>query len=344
MFTRSKFNPILKPKPENNWESLKVYNPGVIYENGLYHLWYNAVGDDWTLRFGYATSSDGISFDRKNEPAIKPSEAFDWKGVMDPRITKVKNKYYMTYSADNGKMRVLGLATSTDLKNWRKHGFILKNWNAVKAGGFRKINGKKMPEKRGREKRSKAGGIFPDKIRGKYWLIFGNSHLWTATSEDGINWFVDFDPFLSPQNNSFDSLSVQGGPPPIKTNKGWLYFYHGRSGKNGNYQLGFLILDLNNPRKIIYRTKQPVFWPEKSYEMSGIVDILPGRFEKMKSMSKTELKEYVKKCDREGKMPRVVFCCGAVLVDGLVKIYYGASDTVIGTASSRLKDVLNSAN
>ncbi len=334
MFKRFESNPIIEPNPKNKWESIKVYNPGVICENGIYHLWYNAVGQDWTLRLGYAISKDGINFKRKKNPAVVPSESYDWKGIMDPRVTKVGNKYYMTYSADNGKMRMLALAISDDLINWNKYGLGLKNWNAVKAGVFRVFDGKRHPEKEGREQRSKAGGIFSEKINGKLWMIFGNSHLWMATSKDGLNWHANFDPFLSPREGKFDGLSVQGGPPPIKTAKGWLYFYHGRSGENGDYQLGYLILATDNPRKIIYRSQKPIFKPKESYEMSGIVDILPGGFKKMQSMTKKELEDFVKKSKGNGKMPGVIFCCGAVLVDNQVRIYYGASDTVIASASA----------
>src|SRR5690606_33565607 len=103
---------------------------------------------------------------------------------------------------------------------------ILKNWNAYKAGVFKIVKGQREKEESSRAERSKAGGVFPEIINGKYRMIFGNSNLWLAESENGIDWYVDYDEFLTPsKGNNFDSLSVQGGPPPIKTSKGWLYFY-----------------------------------------------------------------------------------------------------------------------
>lgn len=343
LFTRSKNNPILKPNKNHEWESLKVYNPGVIYERGIFNMLYNAVGDDWTLRLGYATSIDGLHFERLERPVFEPRESYDWKGVMDPRITRIGNTYYMTYSADDGIMRKLALATSTDLKTWRKHGPMLKNWDAVRAGVFRIVDGKKLPEKPERKGRSKAGGIFPEKIKDKFWMIFGNTHLWFATSSNGISWIVDFKPLLSPRGgNYFDNFTVQGGPPPIKTDKGWLVLYHGRSVEKGDYRLGFILLDLLDPRKIIYRTNRPIFEPKEPYEVSGIVDMLPGGFERMRLMSKSQLEAFTKDAEAKGKMLKVVFCCGAVLADGVLRIYYGASDTFICTATAKLEDVLNS--
>ena len=61
IFTRSKLNPIIKPNPKHDWESLKVYNPGAIFHNGKYHLFYRAmgIGEDWHSTIGYTVSKDG---------------------------------------------------------------------------------------------------------------------------------------------------------------------------------------------------------------------------------------------------------------------------------------------
>lgn len=130
------------------------------------------------------------------------------------------------------------------------------------------------------------------------------------------------------------------GPPPIKTDAGWLVLYHGIDDKIV-YRLGFLILDLNDPSKILYRSEKPIFEPEEPYELSGMVDILPEGLEALEKMSQEELNEFLKTHEQSGKMPQIIFCCGAVVVDGILRIYYGASDSVICTATAKIEDVLD---
>ena len=150
-------------------------------------------------------------------------------------------------------------------------------------------------------------------------------------------------PILKPRNGTyFDSYFVEMGPAPIETDKGWLVLYHGVNRQNV-YRLGFLILDTNDLRKIIYRSATPIFEPREPYEVKGIVDILPGGWKKMQKMDPNELQVFIKKYAKEEKMPLVAFVCGATLTDGLLRIYYGASDTFICTATAKLDSILNLA-
>lgn len=340
LFIRSKKNPILKPDKKHSWESRKVYNPGAIYQNGEYHLFYRAVGEDWISRIGYAASFDGECFKKSKRPAIAPRGKLETRGVEDPRLVKIGQKHFLTYTAYDNNSAKLSLATSKDLRRWRKHGPILPHWNLSKAGGFivswDKARSKERPEW------SKAGAIFPEKINSKYWLLFGDSNLWLASSADGIKWRAINQPFLKPRSEKyFDSEHLEMGPPPIKTKHGWLALYHGID-KKITYRLGYLLLDLNNPTKIIKRSGQPIFEPRESYELAGLVDILPGGFAAMERMSERELTIFIKKAKQESRMPKVIFCCGAVLKNNLLRIYYGASDSVICVATAKLDDVLNS--
>ncbi len=347
LFTRSEHNPILKPNPKNWWEAKKLYNPGAIFYEGKYHLFYRAVGggEGWKSSIGYAVSKDGENFQRYNKPLLTGENRFEKRGLEDPRITKIENLFYMAYAAYDGITPRLSIATSENLKTWEKNGFAFSDWSFGKAGGIRTNfddNGNPFTKPEFNEW-SKSGGIFPEKINGKFWMLFGEYRIWFATSDDGIKWTGDQKPFLEPrQGNYFDNTFVEMGPPPIKTEKGWLVLYHGINNAHW-YKIGFLLLDLKNPRNIIFRTEKPIFEPEKDYEMSGIVDVLPGGLAAMQKMSDKELKNFLAEKNAKGVMPKVTFCCGAVVADGVLRIYYGASDSVICTAAANINDIIKKA-
>ena len=135
MFTRSKHNPVLLPDKNHPWESRKVYNPGAIYYNDKYHLFYRAVGEDWISRIGYAVSDDGEKFMRFDQPVLFPEKSFEKNGVEDPRITKPEDIFCMAYTSYDGTTARLQIATSGNLKKWTKRGPALTDWNYEKAGG-----------------------------------------------------------------------------------------------------------------------------------------------------------------------------------------------------------------
>ncbi|MFH1225852.1 MAG: hypothetical protein V1684_01020 [bacterium] len=340
MLTRSKNNPILKPNPKNFWESKKVYNPAAFYEDSRYYLFYRAIGSDWISRIGLAISPDGENFSRFDKPVLEPVSELESKGVEDPRITKINKTYYLTYTAYDGLTARLSLAVSNDLKNWQRRGVMLPNWDYVKAGGFILPWDKARSNPQADQDWIKAGGIFPKIINGKYYMLFGGENLWLASSTDGLKWQPILEPFLRPRPDYFDSVHLEMGPAPIATEQGWLAIYHGIDQKR-TYRLGFLLLDLNDPAKILYRSDQPIFAPTEPYELSGLVDVLPGGLAGMQKMSPDELDNFIKEATAKKIMPRVVFCCGAVLVGGILKLYYGAGDSVIGMAEAPLNDLLN---
>jgi predicted GH43/DUF377 family glycosyl hydrolase len=341
IFTPSKNNPILKPNKKNSWEAAKVYNPGAIYYNNKYHLFYRAVGfgKDWRSVIGYAASKDGVKFKRFARPIILPNGKLEIRGLEDPRVTKIGNKFYMAMAAYDGQVPRLNTAVSNDLKNWHRNGRSLSGWKLEKAGGkfieWRDDKPKIVPQP---NEWSKSGGIFPEKINNKYWMLFGEFRIWFAQSQDSKKWIADNKPFVAPRPGKyFDNNFVEMGPPPLKTDKGWLVLYHGID-KKFFYRLGYLLLDLKNPRQIIYRSTGPIFSPDEAEKFPGVVDIIPGRFVATEGMSKKELKEFSTKTGK----PKVIFCNGAVLIKDTLQIYYGISDTYIGTATAKLKDILDS--
>jgi predicted GH43/DUF377 family glycosyl hydrolase len=347
-FERSKRNPILVPNPDREWENLKVYNPGAVFHDGKHHLFYRAVnrGEDWRSTIGHAVSEDGECFERLPDPAIVPEGDAELRGCEDPRVTKVGDTFFMAYASYDGKDVRLSIATSKDLIHWEKHGNALRDFDFTEYGGIKTSwrDGKPYVKDASGKERSKSGGIFPEKIDGKYRMIFGEYQMWSATSEDGLKWDVRKEVFLdSREGEYFDNVFVEMGPPPIKTEKGWLVLYHGVNEEHV-YRIGFLLLDLDDPEKILYRSSVPIFEPKESYELGGIIDVLPGGLPEMQKMSKEELEHFLARAEKEGFMPKVTFCPGAVVQDGKLRIYYGAGDTSICTAEASLEDILTLAD
>jgi len=349
IFTRSEFNPVIAPNEGHDWESLKVFNPGAVYHEGKYHLFYRASGkgSDWHSSLGYAVSADGEHFERFENPGLDrdSNNPLELRGLEDPRITKIDHTFYMTYAAYDGKTPRLFIATSTDLKNWQRHGPVLRNFDYAAMGGVRikwdHGTPIEKPDDPAQKDRSKSGGIFPECINGKYYMLFNEHRIWMATSDDGIHWDAIPEVFIGPRKgaNRFDNVFVEMGPPPIKTERGWLVLYHGVNDAI-QYQLGVALLDLKDPTKILYRADEPIFGPREKYELSGIVDIIPGVVKLIEEGKEDELKTKLREAEEGGFMPQVAFVTAALVVNDVVRLYYGASDILICTATAPLKEIL----
>ncbi|MBU6426736.1 hypothetical protein KGQ27_00635 [Patescibacteria group bacterium] len=342
----------MKPNPDNGWESLKVYNPGAIFHEGKYHLFYRAVGksEDAHSAIGYATSVDGEHFDRYPKPILDREEGnpLELRGLEDPRITKIGDTFYMAYAAYDGKLPRLCTAESKDLAIWHKQGIAFKNFDFISTDGrFWGLKGEgkfrvNAATKKQKNNWSKSGAIFPEKINNKYWMIFNDPTIWIANSDDAINWNLAVkEPLIYSRTSTdlFDNLYVEVGPPPIKTNRGWFVMYHGINELH-QYQLGFVLLELNNPLKVIYRSSGPIFGPREEYELGGMVDIVPGVMDLIWEGDERKIKLHLKEAEAKGFMPQVAFVPAAVLVDGNLRLFYGAGDQYICTATARIDDIL----
>ncbi len=332
IFISSKNNPILKPNKKHNWEGAKVYNCGAIFHNKKYHLFYRAVnlGKNRKSTIGYAVSNDGINFKRFAKPLLLPKGRLETRGLEDPRITKIDDKFYIAFAAYDGITPRLNTATSKNLTEWRRNGRSFSNWRFKEARGIfiKWENGYPVTVSQPNEW-SKSGGIFPEKIANEFWMLFGEFKMWFACSKDGKKWRADNRPFITPRKGKyFDNNYIEMGPPPIKTKKGWLVLYHGID-KKFTYQLGYLLLNLNEPRKILYRSTNPIFSPVEAGKLPGTIDI-------------ASTKHTTSKNHKENRQPKVIFCNGAVLIKDTLRIYYGINDTYIGTATAKLKDILES--
>lgn len=324
MLTRNVNNPILTAHPDLSWCSRKVYNCAVCEENGMYYMLFRAVGDDWISRLGIAESEDGVRFVIRPKPVVSPSYPWESHGCEDPRMVKLGDQFFVTYTAFDGVTARAAIMSSPNLRNWSERHLLFPN-----LGNPHREN---LPNDW-----SKAAAMYPEKINGKYYMLFGDTHIWAATSKDMTNWELLPQLILGARPGYFDAAYVEMGPPPIRTSKGWLVFYHGIDRLDGErtYSLGAALFDSSDPLKLIWRSEKPILTPEESYETFGMIDIIEGGFEALKQMDVADLKQLAS----EKKLPKAIFCCGAIEDNSVVKLYYSGGDTVICTAEIDLESV-----
>lgn len=317
-----KGNPVLEPEERNEWEKLAVCNPGAWAENGKVRLLYRASGETGIYRIylGLAESDDGFHFKRVSErPVYVPHEQFEAGCAEDPRIVKMDGFYYVTYacravpytafvtgqrpaypeSAPRSLKENLtrtGLLRSGDLKNFETLGPITRD----------DVDDRDVI-------------IFPEKIKGRYVMVhrpaewvggqYGTEKpgIWMASSADLIHW--EDERLLARPEFEWQSRKVGGSTPPVRTGRGWLFMYHGVD-KKRVYRQGLMMLDLEDPSRIIARPPDFILEPEEQFE-------------------------------KEGVEHDVVFAVGNVVLGGELFVYYGGADRVCCVATARLKDLVD---
>ncbi|MFI5092958.1 MAG: glycoside hydrolase family 130 protein [Candidatus Acidiferrales bacterium] len=302
---RASEKPILSPQG-SGWESAGTFNPAVesfespfwlVHETKVvtrkFVMLYRAQDAKGTSRIGYAESADGIHFKRRAKPVLWPETDYEKDGgVEDPRLQKFGDTYYLTYTGYNKKDAQLCLATSKDLIHWERKGVILPadkgNWNVAW---------------------TKSGAIVPEKIGGKYWMYWlgtaadKTDQMGLSYSDDLLHWTeATQTPVLPRRPGKFDSRVVEPGPPPILTPAGIVLVYNGADDKLV-CRTGIAVFDRADPRKLISRTDEPVFAPEKEWE-------------------------------KIGQVPNVVFVEGIVQWGGKSLFYYGGADKYVGVAEA----------
>jgi len=257
--------PIMKPR-EEGFDSRNIYNMATIREHGITTMIYrgedkNEPAGQCTGRLGLATSKDGGNFDREKEPIIVPEHDYEKKGIEDPRLVKVNDTYYLTYTAYDGDKARLCLATSKDMRDWEKHGPLFPDFPAT--GNW-----------------TKSGAILPEKVKDglykdRYVMYFGDTDMWMAFSNDLIHWTPVMNPVIKTRGDKFDSNLVESGPPPFYTDKGILVLYNSNGGDGGehkDYNMGAALFDRNDPTKMLARTDKPILSPTLDWEKHGYID------------------------------------------------------------------------
>ena len=311
--------PVLTPRRHVRWERDAVFNAAVCYEDGVFHLFYRAVYHQGTPGeadrvydscIGHARSLDGIHFQCDDEPVLRnktyiAGELYD---PQDPRISRIGDTFYMVYTNwKNHSQMIPSYAISTDLEHWEDRGPMMQyeDWGHNKNALLfpEKIDGRFVAFHRPEDQRYKH--LPPEDFQYGLWSrgpmddYEAPPGIAVAFSDDLKSW-DDNHPVLYPREGRWDCKRSGSAGPPIKTENGWLTVYHGID-SDDVYRLGLLLLDLEEPWKIVKRQEDPVLEPEMSWE-------------------------------REGDVANVVFSCGNLLFGDELWVYYGGADTVIGLA------------
>lgn len=266
------------------WDEKDVFNPAAIVRDGKVYLLFRAedkIGKfAGTSRLGLAVSGDGLHFTKMKEPVFYPDndslKVFEWEGgVEDPRVVESQDStYILTYTAYDGVTARLLVATSRDLFHWKKYGTVLQ--------GRHKNTWSKSGAIVAKQQGSR---IVAEKINGKYWMYFGDTDLFLASSEDLIHWKPleendSLKPVLRPRKGNFDSRLVESGPYALLTDAGIVLIYnsmnHDTEGDatlpKGAYCAGQALFDKNDPQKLIGRLDHYFMKPEKEYEINGQIN------------------------------------------------------------------------
>ncbi len=315
--TRYENNPILTAK-DIPYEATLIFNAGVVRYKGKYLM---AFRDDYSYdklnkrrlhtHVGLATSDDGIHFTPHDKPFIDYNEIHqgEVERMYDPRLTVIDDELYLCFAQDT------------------KHGL---------RGGIARINDDlhsyeilslSVPDNRNMV-------LFPEKINGKYCRLERPMPIYSRAGKELFDTWISFSPdlkywgessLLLPQEKvSFSNCKVGPAAPPVKTDRGWLTLFHavkkdGRLLKNGwerrwkkVYSAGIMLLDLNDPTKILGIYNQPLLMPQAPYELYN------------------------------GFRNNAIFPCGMVAEDnGEIKIYYGAGDIVTCLATAKTDDLVD---
>lgn len=238
-----------------------------------------------------ARSRDGIHFKVDKKPFIYPVDPAEKYGCEDARVTVVEGKYYINFTVISEDSWSTMLAETKDFRTVERKGIIFH------------------PE-------NKDVAIFPEKVRGKYVALhrpnnsgFGKASIWYSESPDLLHW-GNHRCLIRPRDMKWEAMKIGGGAPPIKTKDGWLCIYHGK-GEKSVYSLFCLLLDLEEPYKVVRRATTPILTPTEPFETSGFFG-------------------------------NVVFTNGMVEKDNKIYMYYGAADETVGLAITDVDRLLES--
>ncbi len=323
---------IILEKTDLEFENKAILNPACIQVDDITHMFYRAINHNDISSIGYCQLKGNKVVKRLTYPILFPEHDYEKMGVEDPRITLQGQTFYLFYTAFDGQNARIAYATSNDLVNFVKKGLLSPNITYEEASEILRqenIREEYFIWKRYLETKFKGLNLlwdkdallFPKKINNQFALIhrirpdiqiiyFQNfkdltDDYWKAYLKQ-LKKYILLEPKFQ-----FENRYIGGGCPPIETEDGWLFIYHGVEdtplGKI--YHASAALLDLKNPLKVLGRLKEPLFSPKASWEKRGVTN-------------------------------NVVFPTGALVRDKRLYIYYGAADKLIAAKSVDLTELL----
>ncbi|NJL30490.1 MAG: glycosidase [Phycisphaerales bacterium] len=294
LLSRHPENPIVSPT-DIPGGAAAVFNSGVVHRHDRFIMLVNLWDRQWRPRFHAAFSHDGVHFQIQSQPLILPPEEYPYvkhEGIFDTRLTWIEDWCYITYNVASRLGGRIMLARTRNFHEVETMGFIT------------------APDHRNCV-------LFPRKINGMFARlerpnVDGAGDIYLSYSPDLIHWGQTV-LVLERNRRYWESAKIGPGAPPLWTEQGWLCFYHGaRQGMNGYiYNGGVMLLDQNDPSRIVGKCDEPVLMPETDYERQGIT-------------------------------PNVVFPTAAIMPekDGQIWVYYGAADTSMALAIGDLSTLI----
>lgn len=328
---------VILEKTDLEFENEGVMNPAVISDGDTVHLFYRAVKQGNYSTIGYCRLEGPLKVVERNRvPLLVPQSGYESQGMEDPRIVKIEDTYYLSYTAYDGLNARGALAVSTDLVHFVKRGIVTSDLSYpefeklvtgqehLTSKYFRSYNKKKKEDKSDEKLylTDKNLVFFPRKINGKFYFMhrIKPEIQWTAVEKleelDKAFWcdyFRDFNEHILLRSKyPHESSYIGAGCPPVETSEGWLLIYHSVYDTPGGYVYSACaaLLDLDDPTIEIARLPYPLFSPETNYEQLGVVN-------------------------------HVCFPTGTTLFDGRLYIYYGAADKCVACVSVSLQELMN---
>jgi len=274
-----------------------VFNGTVVKKGGEYFHLLRVEGQQGYSVFALAKSKDGLHFTVENKPVMQPARKgpfarYEKRGIEDPRFTLIDGVYYIMYTAYSKYGTRIALAKTEDFFHYERIALLSEPGN-------------------------KDGILFPERINGEYVRLDrpigkGVGSMWVSYSKNLVDWGKS-EILMTPRQGMWDSYRIGASVPPIKTEHGWLEIYHGvkMTVAGPIYRIGTVLMDLEQPHKVVARCNKPILSPRKDYE-------------------------------RIGDVGNVAFACGAVVEDtGEIKVYYGAADTCICVATAEFEKLID---